>query len=237
MASTSTEVRRGFRRAVLVTVAVAALSACAGGPPRLAPIPDVLTSLEGDGSLSLTGTGGTVRSRFSFILLPPARARIDVFDPLGRLVYFLLMTDDEALMAVPSKKAFCRGSQEEVIARFLGFGLTPREMASLLTGRWPERGPGGERPDGEEWTLRRDDKNRIASGERDGLRFEVRDFFPGSEAARILTFLHADSRGRLKIHHLAFNRPRPGATEAASLLKGYTEKTRQEMETLLGDED
>jgi len=237
MGFTSTEVLRGFRWAALAALAAAALSGCAGRPPRLAPIPDTLTSIEGDGSLSLTGPGGTARSRFSFILLTPGRARIDVFDPLGRLVYFLLITDDQALMAVPSKKAFGRGSREEVIARFLGFGLTPGEIASLLTGRWPEGGFGPEALGGDAWTLQRDDRNRVASGERGYLRFNVREFFPDSTAARLLAFEHLDSKGRIKVRYMAFNRPRPGATEAATLLKGYNERTWREMEALLSDED
>lgn len=237
MASTSIEERRGIRRAILVSVLAAVLSACGGGVPRLAPVPENPTSVEGDGSLSLTGPGGSAKSRFSFVLIPPARARIDVFDPLGRLVYFLLVAEDEALMAVPSKKAFSRGDRDEVFARFLGFGLSPSEMASLLTGRWPQ-GPGGpEEPNGAEWSLRRDEQNRVAAAARDGLRFEVKEFFRDSPAARLIVFEHNDSRGRLKVYHLAFNRPRPGATDAASLLKGYAEKTWEEMEALLGDED
>jgi len=237
MDSTSTEGRRGLRRAVLVVALAAAYAACGGGVPRLAPIPEHPVSLEGDGSLSLTGPGGKARSRFSFVLLPPARARIDVFDPLGRLVYFLLVTGEEALMAVPSKRVFGRGGCDEVFARFLGFGLAPAEMASLLTGRWPQGPTGQEAPPGSAWILQRDDRNRVAAAERGGLRFEVREFFRDSDAPRLVVFEHPDSRGRLKIHRLVFDRARPGATDESVLLKGYGEKTWQELEALLGDED
>jgi hypothetical protein len=238
MASTSTtEGRRGLRRAVLVGALAAALAACGVGVPRLAPIPANPASIDGDGSLSMSGSGGSGRARFSFVLLPPDRARIDVFDPLGRLAYFFLVSGDEALLAVPSKKAFGRGGRDEVFARFLGFGLSPDELASLLTGRWTHAPAGPDAASEADWILGRDAQGRVASAEKGGLRFEVLDFFRDSAAPRRIAFEHPDSRGRLKINRLAFDRLPPGAADEAALLKGYGERSWPEMEALLGDED
>jgi hypothetical protein len=236
MDSISTEGRRGFRPALLAGALAVALAACVG-VPRLAPIPEHPASIQGDGSLSLSGPAAKGRSRFAFVLLPPARARVDVFDPFGRLVYFLLVAEDEALLAVPSRKAFARAGRDQVFARFLGFGLSPSEMTSLLTGRWTPASEDPEAPSGAGWVLKRDARGRVAVAERDGLRLEVREFFPDSAAPRSVAFEHPDSRGRIKVRRLAFDRSGPGAVDEAVLLKGYRERSWPEMEALLGDED
>lgn len=234
MASTSSEGGRGLRRLVLVAALAAVFASCGGVSARLAPIPADPSSILGDGSLSLSGPGGSGRSRFAFVVLPPGRARVDVFDPFGRLAYFLLVSDNEALMAVPSKRVFGRGGRDEVFSRFLGFGLSPAELASLLTGRWPDgAGGAGAAP----WVLSRDGRDRVSAAARGGLRLEVLEFFEDSTAPRLVVFEHEGLRGRLRVRRLAFDGVGPGAVDEATLLKGCEERTWPELEALLGNED
>ncbi|MBN2206503.1 MAG: hypothetical protein JW742_03785 [Candidatus Aminicenantes bacterium] len=223
-----------MRRRILVAALAATFASCGGVSPRLGPIPSEPSSIQGDGSLTLSGPDGSGRSRFAFVLLPPGRARIDVFDPLGRLAYFLLVADSEALLAVPSKRVFGRSSRDDVFARFLGFGLSASEMASLLTGSWPD---GAATEDAPGWILHRDGRNRVAAAERGELRLEIREFFGDSPAPRLVAFTQAGLLGRLKIRRLAFDGVGPGAADEAVLLKGYRERPWLELEALFGDED
>ena len=52
----------------LAAAALAFLPACISGPPMLAPPPAHVETLDGFGSLSLRGAGGSLRGRFSFFL-------------------------------------------------------------------------------------------------------------------------------------------------------------------------
>jgi outer membrane biogenesis lipoprotein LolB len=193
-------------------------------------VPPEVKSVEGYASLNLTEEGTTAKSRFSFIFVLPAQGRIDVKDPLGRDVASLFIEEKESYFVLPGKKIYWGASREEVMAKFLGFALSPQEMASLLTGKLGDL---------DSWDVERDDQNRITHGWRNGLRFEVRQFFSDSRVPRLIAFVHAGASGSLKVLRLSFNQP-PN-TEAFRLAfldeKDYSVATWTEIEKWLRHED
>ncbi|MBM3298226.1 MAG: hypothetical protein FJY83_11600, partial [Candidatus Aminicenantes bacterium] len=163
--------RRDALSAAAVVIVLAGLpSGCRPPAVRLQP-PDEVRSLEGYASLRLSGEGNAAKARISFLVRPPDRARVEVIDALGRVVLSFVLNGPEALLVVPAERVYCEADSREVTARFLGFALSPEEMAAVLSGVWPGAPPGGGGPLG--WRLERDARNRVRRGSRGGASFEV----------------------------------------------------------------
>jgi len=191
------------RKAVFFLTAVAGLlAACRPPAPRLKP-PETVHSLEGYASLRLEGEAGSVKSRFSFLARLPSQGRVEVFDVLGRVVFYFVLAGPEARLVVPSEKVYWPASSSEVMDRFLGFALSLEEWMSVICGIWPAFVPAGPGPSG--WTLNRDSRGRVLSGAKGDLVFEVKDFFAGSPSPRRVTFSGQTSRGSLTVLDLRFN--------------------------------
>jgi outer membrane biogenesis lipoprotein LolB len=211
-------------------VAIAYLSGCYPTRPSLSPLPPQVKSVEGYASLRLTREGTTVKSRFSFIFVLPGQGRIDVKDPLGRAVASLFIEENESYFVLLSKKMYWGAEREEAMAKFLGFALSPQEMTSILTGKLEDL-------DG--WDVEKDDRNRVIRGQRDGLRFEVRQFFADSRLPRLIALSYAGANGSLRVLRLNFNQPpKKDAFRLAFLEdKDYTVATWDEIEQWLRHED
>ena len=191
-----------LRRAATILVAAGLLAGCRPPAPRLKP-PPIVVSLEGYGSLRLEAEGGRVKSRFSFLVRLPALGRVEVFDLLGRVMFYFVLAGPEARLVVPSEKVYWPASSSEVMDKFLGFALSLEEWASLICGVWPASLSAGPELSG--WTLRRDARNRVISGEKGTLAFEIKEFFAGSPSPRRVAFSGQTSRGSLTVFDLRFN--------------------------------
>ena len=190
----------------LAVVFLVACAACVSGPPILSPPPADVATLDGFGSLSLRGAGGSLRGRFSFLLSPPDMGRVEVLDPFGRTRAVLIFREGTAAMILPSRRAYWSGPEEELMANFIGAGLSARDLAGLIGGRWTEAGESG--PAG--WTLERDGEGRVRSGAKDGFRFEVEEFFAKTSVPRSVGISRAGDPGRLRVLQIRFNRPPRG---------------------------
>jgi hypothetical protein len=226
--------RKTFQGMLVLAVAAGMLAACRPPAPRLKP-PAEIHSLEGYASIRLEGGLGSAKSRFSFQVLLPSRGRIEVFDILGRLLFYLVVEEQEARFVLPSKKAYWPASSPEVVAKFLGFPLSLEEWTYLLSGVWPAAASTG--PADSAWTLERDGRGRVVSGLRGNIRFEAKEFFAGSPSPRRLTFSGETSRGSLTVLDLRFNVAVREAAFSLDLPKGYQAKTWDEIERLLEGED
>jgi len=193
------------------------------------PLPSKIESLEGYASLNISGERGKAKSKFSFLFLLPDQGRIEVFDLLGRRIYSLFIEEEEAFFVLPSKKVYWQGKREEIIDKFLGFALSPKEMGHLLSGQWEGMQM--------EWNLEKDDKGRVVAGNREELRFEVKEFFAQSSMPRLVFFNHSLDRGRLKIFTINFNQPIKGDVFRLSFLDDFVSKTWEEIERMLDNEN
>jgi hypothetical protein len=212
------------------------LATCVSGPPLLSPPPARVETLDGFGSLSIHGSGGSLRGRFSFLLSLPDKGRIEVLDPLGRSRAVLIFRERRAYMLLPSRKAFWTGPEEELMENFLGLGLSARDLAGLLGGQWLAAGA----PEGDEgggWTFERDRDGRAAAGAKGAFRFKVEEFFGKTSVPRSVGIFRAGEPGRLRVLQIRFNRPPRGDAFGLSPLSGLSRRTWAEMEELLRDEN
>ncbi len=213
-----------------IGAAIFCLISCHPGTPRFSPLPPEVISIEGYASLKLTRGGETAKSRVSFVFVLPDRGRVEALDPFGRTVSILLMDNEEAFLVLPSKKAYWRAGREEALAKLLGFELNPKEITDILSGKADEMSG---------WDIERDGQGRTVRGERDSLRFEVRQFFGQSALPQLLALSRGGEKGTLKILRLNFNQPLKGAVFERAFLRdeAYRPATWAEMEKWLRDEN
>jgi hypothetical protein len=222
-------------QAILVLVAAAGLlAACRPPAPRLKP-PETIRSLEGYASLRLEAEAGSAKSRFSFQVRLPSQGRIEVFDLLGRVVFTIVLAGPDARLVIPSQKVYWPASSAEVMDKFLGFVLSLEEWTSLISGVWPVPMAPGQNASG--WTLIRDKRNRVISGQRGMTHFDIKEFFAGSPSPRRLTFIGQTSRGSLAVLDLRFNVASREGIFSLDLPESYQPKTWDEIERLLQREN
>jgi len=202
---------------------------CSTSPVLLTPVPPQIESMEGYASLKVEGAQGSVQTKFSFLFVSPDRGRIDASDFLGRAIYQVIITDNQAYFVLPSKKVYWRAEEQEIVFRFMGFHLNLEEMASLLSGHWSE-----DKEEGSlfEWDFERDNQNRIVRGNRGDLQFYVEEFIANTDIARAIFFSHPLNEGRLKIRNIGFNQPLNDRAFSTGFIQRYEEKTWEEIQKL-----
>ncbi len=220
--------------AIILAAAAGLLAACRPPAPRLKP-PETIRSVEGYASLRLEGEAGSVKSRFSFQVRLPSQGRIEVFDLLGRVVFYFVLGGPEARLVLPSEKVYWPASSSEVMDKFLGFALSLEEWTSLFSGVWPAAAAPDQDPSG--WTVTRDGRGRVISGLKGMVRFDVKEFFAGSPSPRRLTFDGQTSRGSLTVLDLRFNVAGRDEVFSLGLPEAYQPKTWDEIERLLQREN
>ena len=185
--------------------------------------------MEGYASLNYEGAQGSAQTKFSFLFVSPDRGRIDASDFLGRAIYQVIITDNQAYFVLPSKKVYWRAVEQEIVFRFMGFHLSLEEIASLLSGRWAES---KEEDSLFEWALERDKQNRIVRGNRGDLQFYVEEFIANTDIARTIFFSHPLNEGHIKIRNIGFNQPLNERAFSTGFIQRYEEKTWEEIQKL-----
>lgn len=198
---------------------------CRPGKVLLTPVPERVESLEGYASLSVGREGESIRSKFSFLLIPVDRGQIEVSNFLAGTVGRMIFTGETAYFVVPSRRVFWAGAEEEAIDRFLGFPLTLAEVVHMISGRWPVSTGG--------WVLHTGRGGRVVSGSREELAFRVEDFVPGTRLPRKIEFSHPTSRGRLTILRIGFNATPPDAAFSLEFRNRFQKKTWDEILELI----
>lgn len=140
----------------------------------------------------------------------------------------MLIKEEEAFFILPSKKVYWQAKREEIIDKFLGFSLSPKEMGCLLSGQWEGSEIG--------WDFERDDKGRITKGMRENLHFEVREFFARTSVPRLVLFEHSLDQGRMKIFSINFDQPQREDVFSLSFLNHFTPKSWEEIQRILENE-
>jgi hypothetical protein len=190
------------------------LLSCAKRPPFLVPPASGVEAVAGFAAASVRGETADIKGKFAFLFRRPGLGRVEAFDPLGRTVYYMIFAGETAYIVVPRRKVYAEDRPETMVARFLGFALGPGEVLELLSGRWEGRDAGTSGA----WALRRDTQDRVVGGEREGVVFDVSQFFPGGGVPRTVVFSRPGTSGRVNILSLEFNpAPRPGAFETPFL--------------------
>jgi len=226
-------------RGLLILLAATFLGffqACAKGPPKLSPVPDRVESLDGFGSISVRGGEVTAKSRFAFVFRLPDEGRIEALDVLGRTMAVLIFREGASHLILPTKRVYWKGPEEELMDKFIGFGLRASELSRLIGGLWKDP-PAGEAAPESAWSIERDGQGRPFKGGRGGFRFETVEFFRGAAVPRTIVFSGPESSGRLRVLKIHFNPARRGDPFGTSSLDGFREVEWAEMEAVLRDED
>jgi hypothetical protein len=222
------------QRWILFSILVLLVSwSCRSSTVLLSPLPPELESIEGHASLRLSSGEDSTRSKFTFVLRLPNQGFIEVSDFLGRSIYRIVINAEAAYLVVPSKKAYWKGDEAEIIDKFLGFRLTLAEMISVISGEWE----GGEGKTIAGWQLEQGPEGRILSGRRGDLAFLVEEFVEETRFPRSLNFQHPVNTGRLKILKMDFNRSTHLEVFSTAFVNTYQEKTWPELQALLNDAD
>lgn len=208
------------------------LSCCQRSFLSLSPLPDRIERIEGHASLTISSDQETVRSKFSFLFRLPSQGRIEVSGALGSVIYWVLIDGGEAFFIIPSKKVYWQGHEEEIIYEFLGFRLNLAEMISIFSGDWKGQNTIFEE-DLEGWALVRDQRNRITSGQRGSLWFEVKEFIEDTPFARRVVFKHSLSSGQLRVLGIGLNRPMKENVFSKRFLEKYEPRTWAEIQDLI----
>ena len=215
--------------------AVLIVEGCSRRRAVIAPVPMALSEVEGYASLKLTQNGETAKSKFSFILELSRRARVEIHDPLGRTMAVIFIDGREGYFVLGSEKAYWKAAADEIIAKFLGTPLSLSEITGLLCGRWS----GKEEDDAvlTGWTLSRDREGRWASGRREALVFQVREFFPDSPVPRRVEFQTLSCQGSLSLLAMEFNKPLAVSVFDFDFLNLYASRSWEYIEKALRQED
>lgn len=225
-----------IKRPVVAVLSLAlSIVGCRPISPVLSPRPAELQELEGYASLKITINQQTAKSKFSFTVGLPHQARLQVLDMLNRPIYELIVEGDASYFVLSSKRVYWQGTTDEVFEKFLGFRLSLREMAGLLSGGWGEGRE--EEPILEGWAFEKDEQGRVVSGEKQDFQFRVREFDAGSRVPRQLTFKSLQSEGRLSLFSIQFNKPLRSGLFSPAALKGFALVSWEEIERILKNED
>jgi len=102
-------------------------------------------------------------------------------------------------------------------------------MIDVLQGRW-------ERMSG--WTVERDRSQGVLRGRRDGIQFEVPQFFGETSLPQLLMFFRNGEKGILRILRLRFNQPLKEGVLDLSFLEeeNYRSCPWDEIESLMKDD-
>ncbi len=219
---------RRYGWAVSILTALSFLS-CLPSRPSVAPLPPTVKSVEGYASLRLTRDGKTAKSRLSFVFVLPDRGRVEVIDPLGRTASLLFLTDDQAYLVLPKKRAYWRSERDEVMARLMGFSLSPEDLTHILTGQADRL---------VDWALEKDELGRVVRGRFSDLRFEIRQFFEAGPLPQLLVISRNETRGSIRVLRLSFNQSLRADALRLFFLDdaSYRSASWEEVERWLGEE-
>jgi len=194
----------------------------------------------------------------AFFLLVPGRGRLEILDPVGRLVLIALWSEQAEYLILPSERAYWSGFQgrSELMAELIDLPLDPVEILVWIVGQGKGLTPlAGEldlswalppyedqklsaqalEPASSGWQVEWAETGKLRQGQRNGLKIEVQEYFKDKGVARFLKFTHGSVSGRITVLGLDFNQNFSAENfEADSILeKGYRVVSWEEMKSFL----
>lgn len=209
---------------------------CRPSPVLLSPYPDQIKTIQGFALLKIKRTEGFSRSKFSFVFKLPNRAKIEVFDFLGRTLYQILIEENRAFLVVPSKKIYWQSTEEEIIDNFIGCKLSLSEAASFLSGQWNYLKEKEKDRSKDSWDIKRNREGRVIQGERQGMSFQVNEYIEDTDLIQSLSYETRFQDGKLKILSIDFNNPVKEGLFSFSFINEFQSKSWDEIKEVLGHE-
>jgi hypothetical protein len=227
------------------------------GLARISPAPALINSAAGYFSFKLEKEGSIMRGR-AFFLLVPGRGRLEILDPVGRLVLLALWSRQAEYLILPSERAYWTGSLggSRLMAELIGLPLDPVEVLVWIVGQgkgltalagelnlaWAlspheDRNFPGKtlEPATSGWQVEWAETGKLRRGQRNGLKIEVQEYFEDKGVARVLKFTHGSVSGRITVLGLDFNQnfSAQNFQPDSFLEKGYRALSWEEMKSFL----
>lgn len=209
---------------------------CRRSPVLLSPYPEQIETIQGFASLKIKGTDSFSRSKFSFLFSLPDKARIEVFDFLGRTIYQIIIKDKRAFLVVPSKKIYWLSTEEEIIEKFIGCKLSLAETASFLSGQWKYLKEKAEDKNKDSWDIKRNREGKVIRGEKSGMTFQVNEYIEGTDLIENVSFENRFQEGQLKILSIDFNNPVKENFFSFSFIESFQRRSWDEIKEVMGHE-
>ena len=208
-------------------------------PPHalLSPYPDRIETIEGFASLKFAGAEGYSRSKFSFFFEIPDKGRIEAFDFLGRTIYQIIIDKEKAFLVVPSKKIYWESTEESIIDTFIGARLALSEVICFFIGEWDHSREGGEDKSKDSWVIKKDKEGKVIEGRKQGMSFTVSEYIEDTGLIRSLDFENRFQKGTLKVLGIDFNRSVKEGHFSLTFLKDFEEKSWEEIQKIINDEN
>ncbi|NPV82000.1 MAG: hypothetical protein HPY46_00210 [Candidatus Aminicenantes bacterium] len=188
-----------FGGILLIFTWILASTGCRTGPVRLLP-PAEIQNLAGQASFLLNGPDGVFRFRLGFYGRLPGEARLELFDPIGRLRTVVWLGPELATLYLPSEKVYWQGESRVLTSEVFGRELKAGELLRILSGLWTQLAE----EDG--WVLQLDHQGNVLGGERDGLLFTLKEKFPPGLLPKTVQFSSGVYTVRMKVLRVSFNR-------------------------------
>jgi len=222
--------------AIAAIILVITAAGCRLPQTSLAPIPPDWKAFEGYGSLKFLIRGETRGARFSFVIEPPGRGRITVVDAFNRALAEIFVEGNDGYFVLARDRVFWKAPPQDILEKFIGFGLNLEEMVWLLGGRWKQARAAAS-PSFAAWELAEDGKGRTASGRRGEFSFEVIEYFKGSPVPRRVDFSSDLGRGKLSLLSVAFATAAVPDAFRLDFLKTCAAKSWEEIEKIFRHDD
>ncbi|MBC7362267.1 MAG: hypothetical protein H5U06_08315 [Candidatus Aminicenantes bacterium] len=171
---------------------------CLPRSPRII-LPAEINNLGGEATFYVRSPEREGRSRLGFYFELPDRVRLEIFNPFGGLESLLWLNGRQAILYIPKEKVFWRGESRWITADFLGGEMEASELVGVFSARWSVFTP----DDG--WEVFRDEEGRVLGGKKGGLKFEIKETFPGTEMPKTVYFEAENFKVRVRLLKLRFN--------------------------------
>jgi len=194
----------------------------------------------------------------AFFLLVPDRGRLEILDPVGRLILMVLWSEQEEYLILPSERAYWSGFQgrSKLMAELIDLPLDPVEILAWIVGQgkglaplagklnlsWALSPQEDQKLPGQTselsssgWQVEWAETGKLRRGQRNGLKIEVQEYFKDKGVARVLKFTHRSVSGRFTVLGLDFNQnfSADNFQPDSILEKGYRAVSWEEMKSFL----
>lgn len=218
----------------LLYFAFISLSACSlfltqRGQQKISLPPSMIETVSGYFSFQLEKENSIYKGK-AWLCLAPTKGRLEIRDPLGRLISIFLWSDYHEWLILPTEKAYWSGAhrRSEIMAEIFDFPIEPIELVAWIIRdgqslkpladskslAWAMKGQEKEswshqllEENKDEWLVEWDEEGKLKRGRKGNLKIEVQDLAKNKKVARLLNFSHPQLRGRLAVLKLDFNQP------------------------------
>ncbi len=184
---------------ILFIICTLTATGCRTGSVSLVP-PSEIHNFQGEGSFYLSGPDGAFRFRTGFYGRLTDEARLELFDPFGRLRTVVWLRGNLATIYLPSEKVYWQGEDRVLTSGIFGRELKVSELIRILTGLWARLA------DEAGWQLKLDHQGQVKGGQRDGLLFALKESFAPGLIPRTIHFSSGDYKVIMKVMRMHFNR-------------------------------